>query len=321
MTNPEVSPEREIAAKAAAGKAVAAGGEGRTFGLSKGFLWAFAPAAALLIGAIALRFGIGPALELLPTDYSSEIALEADIHFRETTDADTTQSYQKGRRNDQVMSVTDDVAIIQSHIDWSTEEGQVSYETTGLYGVDRRTRRNVPGYGDLSRNSQFLFPPHLGGIIDQVWDPYYSGPRRLTFDRTENVAGLALAVYRFDVAGLDETTAYDFLPEVPEHYRVTTEGAGWLWIEPISGTLVDFVDRGHSYFVDPATGRSAGDFNVWDAHYTAQSKAALLERASAARLRILFIGTWLPLGLSVLALVWLAGNLLRRRRHNAPLAS
>lgn len=308
MTTPEVSPERDVTAKAAAG------GEGRIVGLSKGFIWAVAPAAALLLGAITLRFGIGPALELLPTDYSSEIALEADNVFRETADAADEQVHLKGRRVDQVMSVTDDVAIIQSHIDWTTEAGQVNFQTTGLYGVDRRTRRNVPDYGDRNRSGQFLFPPHLGGTIDEVWDPYYSGPRRLTFDRIETVAGLELAVYRFDVTGLDETAAYDFLPEVPERYNVASIGEGWLWIEPVSGILVDLVDRGHTFIVDPATGQSAGDINAWDARYTAQSRAELIERASAARLQILLIGAWLPLGLLLLAPVWLAGSLLRLRR-------
>jgi hypothetical protein len=281
-------------------------------------LWTFGPAALLLIAAAVLYFAITPALELLPAGYSSEISLVANTQFRETAAAPATPAHLTGRRIDQLMSLKDNVAIIQGHLDWSTDTGQVTYQTTGIYGVDRRTRSNIAGFGDRPRTGQFLFPPNLeSGTVDEVWDPYYSGPRRLKFERTESVGGLSLAVYRFDVSGLDETAAYDFLPEVPENYHAMTEGHGWLWIEPVSGTLVDVVDLGHTYFVNPANGQSAGDINVWDAHYAPAAKDELLGRAAAGRLQVLLAGTWGPLGLCGLALLWAAASLLWQRRRRA----
>ena len=278
---------------------------------AKRFLWLIIPTAVLLLEAAIVRFGIAPALELLSANYSSEITLDADTRFRETSDAPALQVHEKGRRTDRVMIVQKNVAIIQSRINWSTDSGQVNYQKTGLYGVDRRTRRNISGYGDRRRSGQFLFPPRLVGVVDQVWDPYYGGARHLAFVRMEVVAGLTLDLYHFDVAGLDETDTYDFLPEVPEHYRATTEGQGWLWIEPLSGILVDVVDQGHTYFADPVTGQSAGDINVWDARYTASSKMELITQALDARRRVTVFDIWIPLELSGLAFIWVAGSLLR----------
>ena len=295
-------------------------GSGGQAGRSRRLIWVLAPAVGLMITAIVLRFGIGPALERLPADYGSEIVLEATTRFRETPGAEAKELHQRGRRVDQVMSVTNDVAVIQSHVDWSDESGQVNYQTTGLYGVDRRTRGNVAGYGDLARNGQFLFPPHLSGTLDQVWDPYYSGPRRLTFERNEAVGGLTLAVYRFDVAGLDETKAYDFLPDVPERFGASTNGEGRLWIEPVSGILVDLEDNGHTFFAEPAKGRSAGDINAWQARYSAASKDTLLRLASTMRLQILATEIWLPLALLALAFTWLAIGLVRLRRRASSVA-
>ncbi len=272
------------------------------------------PALALVALAAVLRLWIGPLSERLPAGYASEIFLESDTAFRETPNAPAESIHQGGRRVDQVLTATDDVAVIQSHVDWSDDAGQVTYQTTGLYGVDRRSRANVAGYGDANRQGQFLFPPHLQRIIDQVWDPYYTGPRTLTFDHHEEIDGLPVAVYRFDVTGMDETAGYDFLPDVPERFGAMTDGHGQLWIEPISGVLVDFTDKGHSYFLDRATGRSVGDVNVWDAHYTPKTRAAQLQLAASARQKILAMEVWFPLALLGAGLVWLTVGLLLSRR-------
>ncbi|RWE00912.1 porin PorA family protein [Mesorhizobium sp.] len=284
------------------------------------FLRVFAPPAFLIVAAAIVRLSLGPALERLPADYTGSVILESDSRFRQTPDTTFSAFHQQGRRIDQVLSATGDVAIVQSHIDWTTDTGQVNYQTTGLYGVDRKTRQNVAGYGDLSRSGQFMFPPQLRGVADEVWDPYYGGPRHLAFDRNEMVDGLALAVYRFTIADLDETKTYDYLPDVPERFGVGTDGEGFLWVEPVSGTLVDMTDNGHSFFVDPATGKSTGDFSVWQARYSAQSKADLFSAATSIRLRILAAKIWLPAALLALALVWLGIGLLWLRRSAPPSA-
>ncbi|MDX8497473.1 porin PorA family protein [Mesorhizobium sp. VK4C] len=278
------------------------------------FLWVLAPPAFLIVTAAIVRSSLGPAFERLPADYTSSVVLESDSRFRQTPDTAFSVFHQQGRRVDQVLSATGDIAIVQSHIDWTTDTGQVNYQTTGLYGVDRKTRQNVAGYGDLSRSGQFMFPPQLRDVADEVWDPYYGGPRHLAFDRNEVVDGLALAVYRFTIADLDETKTYDYLPDVPERFGVGTDGEGFLWVEPVSGTLVDMTDNGHSFFVDPATGKSMGDFSIWQARYSAPSKADLFGAATSVRLRILAAKIWLPTALVALALAWLGSGLLWRCR-------
>jgi hypothetical protein len=283
-------------------------------------LWVLAPPAFLIVTAAIVRLSLGPALERLSADYTSSVILESDSRFRQTPDAAFAAFHQQGRRVDQVLSATGDVAVVQSHIDWTTDTGQVNYQTTGLYGVDRKTRQNVAGYGDLSRSGQFMFPPQLKGVTDKIWDPYYGGPRHLAFDRNEVVDGLTLAVYRFTIANLDETKTYDYLPDVPERFGVGTDGEGFLWVEPVSGILVDMTDNGHSFFVDPATGKSIGDFSVWQARYSAQSKAELFDVAASIRQRISAAKIWLPAALIVLSLAWLGTGLLWLRRGARPSA-
>ncbi|MGX5800320.1 porin PorA family protein [Bradyrhizobium sp. Arg314] len=284
------------------------------------FLWILTPPALLIITAAIIRLSLGPALERLPADYTASVTLESDSRFRQTPDATFTAFHQKGRRVDQVLNTNGDVAVVQSHVDWTTDTGEVNYQTTGLYGVDRRTRQNVAGYGDVSRSGQFMFPPRLKGLGDRIWDPYYGGPRHLVFDRNEVVDGLVLAVYRFTIAGLDETKTYGFLPDVPARFQAHTDGEGSLWIEPISGTLVDMTDNGHSFFVDPATGKSVGDFSIWHASYSAQSKADLFGVAASSRQRILAAQIWVPVALLALALGWLGVGLLRLRNSARPSA-
>lgn len=70
------------------------------------------------------------------------------------------------------------------------------FENTGLYGVDRRSRRNVPAYGDLPCTGQFLWPPRLERTTYTYWDPMFIGPRQATFEQETMADGLLVYVLR-----------------------------------------------------------------------------------------------------------------------------
>ena len=146
------------------------------------------------------------------------------------------------------------VLIIEGGLHIYFADGQVNFETTNLYGVDRRTRMNLAGYGDIARSGQYIFPTHVEQTEYQIWDPMFIGLRQATFERVERMNGLQVYVFSFSASGMDESAGYTYLPEVPELYLAHTDGQGTIWVEPLSGTVVDYMDSGVSYFVDPATG-------------------------------------------------------------------
>ena len=115
----------------------------------------------------------------------------------------------------------------------------------------------------------------------------FIGPCVATFDHVETQAGLAVYVFRFSATGLDETAGYSYLPDVPERYAARRSGQGMLWVEPVSGIVVNYAEQGLSYFADPTTGKQVAEFHRWHNYYTPEIQTAQLRLASEARLRIL----------------------------------
>lgn len=260
-----------------------------------------------------LRFWIAPLLTRLPADYANETRYAADTRFRESPTAEWVSMPLIARLVDQTLTASGNISIIQGDVHWTTGDGASTYETTTLYGVDRRARMNLTGYGDADRTGQFLFPQHVQPTTYEFWDPYYLGPRTATFLRVEQVESLRVYVFDYIAAGIDDTGGYTFLPDVPERYRAISDGQGMLWIEPVSGIVVDFEDEGVSNFVDVKTGQVVADLYHWSARYTPETRAAQLARARADRTWILALEIWVPGGLLLAGLLWVGISLWRRK--------
>ena len=270
--------------------------------------------ALLWLLAGALRWGIAPFLEALPSDYAAETHYlgKARTHQSPTANAEEFESII--RRNDQVLTSADGRAMIQGDLHWLTPSGVVIFETINMYGVDRRTRENVTGYGNLDRSGQYLFPPHTEKKKYGFWDPNYAGPAVVTFDRAEEFRGIKVYVFNNLVDGIDETAGFTALPDVPSKYRALTFGQGRFWVEPLSGVVVNHEDGGTSYFVNAKTGRRVGQPIIqWTQHYTDETVDAQLRLARSTRRWMLGLEVWGPALLVVAGIIWWILEFSRRR--------
>jgi hypothetical protein len=272
---------------------------------------------AFLILAVLLRYWIAPLAELLPAYYANEVKLVEANKFRDSLTGEWQASTLNTQRVDQSITNFGQTAIIEGALHVYYASGDVNFEVTSLYGVNRRTRLNLAGYGSVSRTGQYLFPPHVQPGAYPIWDPMFVGLRQATFERTDKVEDLQVYVFSFSASGMDETVGYSYLPDVPEHYLAHTDGEGTIWVEPLSGITVDYMDRGVSYFVDPSTGARLADFNQWEERYLPETRAAQVALARAARLRIVALEVWLPGGLLLVGL-FLLGLWLFQRKKNVP---
>jgi hypothetical protein len=262
-----------------------------------------------------LRWWVAPVFERLPTDFVAETRYRAAMETRETSSSAPEKFDIEVLRRDQALKSSAEHSVVQGDAHWLTPSGAPIFETLNTYGVDRSTRRNLPGYGDQERHGQYLFPPHTGKQQYGFWDPLYAGPWVATFNRVEEFRGIEVYVFDAVTDGIDETASYDARPEIPEKYRAHTEGKGRLWVEPVSGVVVDQEDAGVSYFIEPETQRRIGEpFNQWRQRYTEQTVAAQLRQATAARWRMQMLERWAPLGLAGLGLLLAAGGLYGLRR-------
>ena len=119
------------------------------------------PALLLVLLAGLVRFVIAEQVQNLPVDFSQTLEYTAKSQIRERVDGQMSIAGVSVRQVAQTLTVTGDVAIIQNNLYWYAESGGLIFQSSGLYGVDRSTRMNLPGYGDASRSGQFLFPPDI----------------------------------------------------------------------------------------------------------------------------------------------------------------
>lgn len=269
------------------------------------FLIRYVLVAIGLMGLAGLsRYWIGPELGSLPEDYMNETFYAAESRFRETPTSGWENITLIARRVDQTITVSGRTAFIQGNLHWISEQGRVIFENTGLYAVDRHTRMNMSGFGNVDRTGQFLFPLQVERRIYRYWDQAFIGPRVATFDHTEMMNGLSVYVFHFIGTDLDETEGYSFLADVPEHYHAHTDGKGKIWIEPVSGMVLDYEEQGVSYFVAPSTNKRLDPFYEWSDRYTLETRTAQLKLAHTARRRILLMEIFLPIGLALMGLIW-----------------
>lgn len=261
-------------------------------------------AAALWLAAALLRWWAAPAFERLGDDYAVQVQYAAELWSRGSVASPAVHTRSIVRRSDQTLAHGERHSIIQGEARWTTSDGEVIFEVLAIYGVDRRSRQHLGGYGDHDRSGQYLLPPHAEPRAYRLWDPLYAGPVGVGFSHADEVQGLAVYVYDTRADDIDETAGYAALPEVPEKYRVHTTGRGRLWVEPVSGIVVDHHDEGASHFVDVRSGQHVGaPMNRWQQRYTPQTVAAQLQRAGAARWRMRALERWVPLGLAAAGLL------------------
>jgi hypothetical protein len=267
----------------------------------------WATAGCLLLTAALLRWWVAPIADQLPVTYNAELIYAATMKTRQRPWSPIEESESVVRRRDYTLTGGTDYLVIQGDGHWVTNSGTVVFETLHTYGVDRRTRKHIAGYGDRDRHGQYLFPPHTEKKGYILWDPNYLGPCGVTFAGIETFHGLEVYVFNSSVNALDETEGCAALPDVPERYRALTYGKGQFRVEPVSGMVVHHVDGGSSYFVDPKTEERVGEaLNQWSQHFTPETTRAQVARAVAIRRRKLALESALPLACSVTAALWVA---------------
>ncbi len=272
------------------------------------------PAFLLAIAAAFLRFWAAPELERLPADYANTTQYLEVSSFRDSPNGDWATSDLIATRIDSAITQNGDAVIIQSALQIYSVDGDLNFENSALYGVDRRTLQNVSGLGDTARTGQFYYEPNLKIQPFSLWDAMFIGPREAIFDHAETVNGLLVYVFKFKTTDLDESAGYNYLSLVPETYLAQTDGQGTLWIEPVSGVVVDYQDEGVSYFVDPQTGKRVADFNKWSEQYSPETKTSQIQLAQREWQRIQSLESWLPAVLFTTGTAWFLTGLFSEKR-------
>ena len=135
--------------------------------------------------------------------------------------------------------------------------GEEIFVVKRLYAVDPITRRHLREGADREREGYFFSQRHLkkGGPFTTWW-VNYDGPAHMTFSGEELIRNLKVYRYeaRYEGVRIEQTDQLGNLPGVPEERGVVLEPHLTMWIEPVTGRLVNFTDETTAYYFDIKTG-------------------------------------------------------------------
>jgi hypothetical protein len=253
-----------------------------------------------ILGLIMVAFAliwllvVFPVMAKIPTDYEEEYMFEGSIMQlnQETMSLDETPTSIERFLN--ATGTEDDVLLLQQDINFYHAEFGVLLEdvcSSELLGVDRSTRENVPGYGDMDRSGQFTFPSGVEKEGYNFWSSSVMSPLPAQYISEEQFEGLTVYNFKIDVQGID--IGIDEATSLPRTMDVLTE----LKVEPISGIPVDTTT---TTTVNMDMGQGPMPVYINSMSFTDDTISDMVDTASSARSLILWAtvyGFWIVIGL------------------------
>jgi hypothetical protein len=264
------------------------------------FIWRGWSLGLTILGLIMVAFAliwllvVFPVMAKIPTDYEEEYMFEGSIMQlnQETMSLDETPTSIERFLN--ATGTEDDVLLLQQDINFYHAEFGVLLEdvcSSELLGVDRSTRENVPGYGDMDRSGQFTFPSGVEKEGYNFWSSSVMSPLPAQYIGEEQFEGLTVYNFKIDVQGID--IGIDEATSLPRTMDVLTE----LKVEPISGIPVDTTT---TTTVNMDMGQGPMPVYINSMSFTDDTISDMVDTASSARSLILWAtvyGFWIVIGL------------------------
>jgi len=267
---------------------------------------------ALVVFALIWLWVIFPSMAKMPADYEQEYAFEGSVQVFVPERGVLVPIQTTMERNLTATSITeDDVLLLQQEIIFYavTSGGEVplgavnpalaALNTTETYYLDRTTRANVPGEGDVSRSGQFAFPANVEKKTYQYWSSSVKTTLPANFISEETYEGIT--VYVFEI----NSTGNAYTPDATTGLPRTMDAYSKIKVEPVSGVPVFATTKTTVKLQHPVAGLMPVLIN--ESSYTSQTIDELVDLAESSRSLILWAsvyGFWAVIGLGgVLTLV------------------
>jgi hypothetical protein len=187
----------------------------------------------LVIFSLVWLLAIFPAMAKMPTDYEQTYTFEG---FIKQLNAATMSLDEIPTNVDRILTATgtqDGVLLLQQDINiYHAQAGVLLTSTSDVYGLDRSTRENVPGYGDTDRTGQFTFPAGTEEKTYSFWSSSAMTALPANFVSEETYHGITVYNFKIDISDLPAGTMQG--TGAPQTMDVLTE----IKAEPVSGVPV-----------------------------------------------------------------------------------
>ncbi len=253
------------------------------------------------------RFLVVPELEKIPRDFALKIEFKSYGKSYDSENNVREENQGKVFLDVKVNSVQGDVIVLDGVFDVRTFSGERIYRNERQYKADRETGKSIIPYGN--QGVWIVFPTHMEK--KQYVSPYFVrvDPLKLEFVGEDNPLGLA--VYHYSGSDtVDASKAFSFEQGVPEERGITNTVEVDLWIEPISGHIVNIIDKGENFYHDPTTGKILFKRNSYRNIFTYDTMVNQVRIAQNRKMTIHLYGVIIPILLAGIALAMLVSVLL-----------
>jgi len=272
-------------------------------------------------------------LTFIAAEYAIPFIIPYELEFNaHILSIDNIYSAEKGRFLGAQLSKTqnyaevighkDGIALVHCTFDVQTLSGEKIAHFERLNGIDPRTGKHVPGYGEQDRDGYMWGPRNLKkGEPFTRWHVNYNAPANLKYVGTEKIEGLKTYMYEADY-NADQTENLGHLPDVPEKYGINVDVNLKVWVEPVTGRMIKYEDHSNAYFYDVKTTARIHEWNRFNNRLTLPSIQKNVADARTEKLQILLLQWVIPLAIGLGGLVLLilsfrkVSGQKRNRKHN-----
>jgi hypothetical protein len=188
---------------------------------------------ALVIIALVWLMVIFPAMSKMSADYEQEYDFEGSIQQLNAETMSLDEIPINVVRLLTATGVEDDVLLLQQDLNiYHAQADMLLSSTSDVYGLDRTTRANVPGYGNMDRTGQFTFPAGVEKETYSFWSSSAMTALPANFISEESYHGITVYSFKIDVGDLPAGTMEG--TGAPQTMDILTE----IKVEPVSGVPV-----------------------------------------------------------------------------------
>jgi len=253
----------------------------------------------LVIFSLVWLLAIFPAMSKMPTDYEQEYTFEG---FIKQLNAATMSLDEIPTDVDRILTATgteDDVLLLKQDINtYEAQTENLIRSTSEVYGLDRTTRENVPGYGDMDRSGNFTLPAGVEKETYSFWSSSTMTALPANFVSEETYHGITVYNFKIDISDLPAGTMEG--TGAPQTMDVLTE----IKAEPVSGipvyTSTTTTLKAQLMSGDPTT------IYVNSMAFTSETIDEMVDLAESSRSMILWAsvyGFWIAIAVGVVLIV------------------
>ncbi|MCF7635226.1 MAG: hypothetical protein LLF82_000708 [Dehalococcoides mccartyi] len=253
--------------------------------------------ALLVAAAFIWVYVFFPVMAKLPADYEQNYYFSGTVQVLNSATNQLNPAMPVNvTRALKASGLEDDVLLLDQKITFTHAQAgtELPFGSEEVYGLDRTTRANVAGYGDISRTGQFTFPADTQKQDYPFWSATANQSLTAKFVKEETYQGLTVYVFQVDQKNINlGTYANTGIPQSGD-FLINIK------VEPVSGVPV-YSDTTTTLKISPAPSVSIPIF-ISTIAYTSETIDEMVSTAESTQSLIMWASVyafWIVVGVGI----------------------